>query len=154
MKTTCFLCRTELGRFSKKYPKSELGNNPPNGMIDDDVICTKCYDDAIERARKARKKFEEDAKQIKTERFSELKERIDQYKPFWDKTGVIQFKNERIAILRRTFGLQVEFIIAFDDLTKEGYRLMIHDEGKEAKDSVLSGGIDSYFYFQKKEYIE
>lgn len=154
MNPHCFLCRTELGRFSKKYSKSELGRNPPQGMADDDVICNKCYDDAIERAERARKEFEEQAKQHKTERFSELKERIERYKPFWDKGGVIQFKNERIAILRRTFGLQVEFIIAFDDLTKEGYRLMVHDEGKEAKDSVLSGGIDSYFYFQKKEFVE
>jgi hypothetical protein len=39
---------------------------------------------------------------------------------------------ELIAILQRAFGVQVEFIIAFDDLTKEGYRLMVIDEGKTA----------------------
>jgi hypothetical protein len=150
----CFICKSEFGRFSKKYSKAELGSSPPHGMTDDDSICGKCYDDGMKRADRIRKQLEEHGYQSKTGRFSDLQSRIDEYKPFWDKGGVIQFKNERIAILRRTWGLQVEFIIAFDDLTKEGYRLVVHDEGKEAKDTILSGGVDSYFYFQKKECIE
>lgn len=64
----------------------------------------------------------------------------DQYKSQWDKNGVIQFKNERIAILQRMWGQQVQFIVAYDQLTKEGYRLMIMDEGKEASTSGFAGG--------------
>ena len=41
----------------------------------------------------------------------------------------------------------------FDDLTKEGYRLMAHDEGKEGGSGGLTGGMNSYFYFQKMEYV-
>jgi hypothetical protein len=48
----------------------------------------------------------------------------------------------------------VEFIIAYSDLTKEGYRLMVQDEGKEGSFGGLSGGIDSYYYyFQKIEFV-
>ena len=41
----------------------------------------------------------------------------------WDKDGVIQFKSDHMAILQGKFGTQVEFTIAFEDLTKEGYEL-------------------------------
>jgi hypothetical protein len=88
----------------------------------------------------------------KKERYKSLVERINAYKPLWDKNGVIQFKNERIAILQRNWGRQVEFIIAFDvdALTKDGYSLMAIDEGKTADLSdSYAGGISSYYYFQK-----
>jgi len=39
------------------------------------------------------------------------------------------------------------------DLTKEGYRLMAQDEGKSGSSGGLSGGVDSYYYFQKMEYV-
>lgn len=69
-----------------------------------------------------------------------------------DKDSVVQFKSEYIAILQRRYGAQVEFIVmAFKDLTKEGYRLMAIDEGKES--SFASGGINSYYYFQKIKYV-
>lgn len=68
-----------------------------------------------------------------------------------DKEGVIRFKNEYIAILQRKHGFQVEFIIAFEDLTKEGYRLMVSNEGKE---SSFNSGLNSFYYFQKVKHIE
>lgn len=70
----------------------------------------------------------------------------------WGKNGVIQFKNERIAILQRRVGAQVQFIVAYDDLTKEGYRLMAIDEGKETTAGGFTGGSNAYFYFQKIDY--
>jgi len=91
-------------------------------------------------------KDEKAAEQTKKERFEDLKERIGMYKPMWDKNGIIQFKNECIAILQRRLGAQVEFIIAFEDLTREGYRLMAIDES--------GGNSGAYFYFQKMEYVK
>jgi hypothetical protein len=44
-------------------------------------------------------------------------------------------------------GSQVEFIIAFEDLTKEGYELKAIETAKES--SSISDGIDSFYYFQK-----
>ncbi len=89
------------------------------------------------------------AKNEKKERFENIRERAGTYKKFWDKNGVIQYKTEHIAILHRTVGLQIQFIVAFDDLTKEGYRLMAHDDNMGAG----TGGINSYFYFQKTKYV-
>jgi hypothetical protein len=71
--------------------------------------------------------------QFKKVRYEQLRSRIEVYKPSWDKNGVIQYKTEHIVILQRKWGIQVEFIIAFDDLTKEGYRLMAVDEGKSGE---------------------
>ena len=93
-------------------------------------------------------------KKIKKDRLEDLKYRVPQYKPLWDKNGVIQWKDEYCAILQRTLGLQVEFIIAFSDLTKEGYRLMTQDEGKSGGGNSFSGGVNSYYYFQKVKYVQ
>jgi hypothetical protein len=57
-------------------------------------------------------------------------------------------------MLHRHYGAQVEFIIAFDDLTAEGYELKVIDEGKRGDSQGLSGGVNSYFYFQKNEFIK
>jgi len=88
----------------------------------------------------------ENPEQQKKERYENLRRRIDDFKPAWDKNGVIQYKTECIAILRRITGMQVEFIIAFDDLTREGYRLMVVDEA-----GSNSGG---YFYFQNEKFLK
>jgi len=87
---------------------------------------------------------------------SELFKRTNQYKPSWNKNGIIQYKTDRIAILQRVWGRQVEFIIAYDDLTKEGYRLMAIDEGKSGGQASggFTGGINAYFYFQKMKYVK
>ena len=53
----------------------------------------------------------------------------DQYKSQWDKNGVVQIKTPSLAILQRRWGQQVQFIVACDQLSKEGYRLMAIDEG-------------------------
>jgi len=71
----------------------------------------------------------------------------------WDKNGIIQFKNERMAILQRRWGAQVQFIVAMDEITKEGYRLMAIDEGKEGSGGGFTGGVNAYFYFQKMEFV-
>lgn len=90
---------------------------------------------------------------IKKERIEDLQQRVPQYKPLWDKNGVIQYKDDYCAILQRVWGAQVEFIIAYSDLTKEGYRLMTQDEGKQGGADSFTGGVNSYYYFQKIEYV-
>lgn len=79
----------------------------------------------------------------------------DKFKREWNKNGVVQFKNESIAILQRMWGQQVQFIIAYDIITKEGYRCIAHDEGKEGGQASggFTGGVNSYFYFQKMDLV-
>jgi hypothetical protein len=90
-----------------------------------------------------------DAQKDLAERDKALYARTAQYKAQWLKNGIIQFKNERMAILKRQIGAQVEFIIAFDDLTGEGYQLKAIDEGRSVDGGIGAGGTTSYYYFQK-----
>ena len=142
MKQNCYICGKELGRLSLKHSASDLLNKKvelPDGMTEDDKICFNDFMSLTDHKQGADFK---------------LKTRISEYKKDWNKRGIIQFKNERIAILQRVWGQQVEFIIAYDDLTKEGYRCIAHDEGKEVgSGSGGTGGVNSYFYFQKMEFV-
>jgi len=148
----CFRCQKKFGRISVNWSAkslSDLDIIPPPGMPADDKVCNNCKD-ALNKEQK------EDRKEAKNEMKAELTElstRSAEYKQKWNKNGIIQFKNERIAILKRAIGSQVEFIVAYDDLTKEGYRLMSIDEGMQAQGAGVTGGVNAFFYFQKMEYV-
>ena len=79
----------------------------------------------------------------------------DDVKRQWNKNGVVQYKTESSAILQRMWGQQVQFIVAFDRITKEGYRLVAIDEGKSGGQSSggFTGGVNAYFYFQKMDFV-
>ena len=179
--TKCFICEQERSLFqdltSDVIRKDDL-KFPLDGMSDQDFVCNQCYDKIDESDETKNKKsikeilenghwVEEGFEYEQSDRptlpdnrpafdleFQELKSRTPEYKPHWNKNGVIQFKNERVAILQRAWGAQVEFIIAYDDLTAEGYRLMAIDEGKQAQSGMLTGGANAYFYFQKMDYVK
>ena len=77
----------------------------------------------------------------------------DLYKSEWDKKNVVQFKNERIAILKNEQNKQVQFIVAFDQVLKEGYVLIGTADSQDSSSYIqkgLGGGANSVmFYFQK-----
>jgi len=148
----CFRCEKGLGRLAINWSAkmlSDIDIVPPAGMPSDEKVCGKCKDELNKEQKEDRKTAKEEMKQERTE----LSTRSAEYKQKWNKNGIIQFKNERIAILKRQIGTQVEFIVAYDDLTQEGYRLMAIDEGKEGNTGNLTGGLSAYFYFQKMEYV-
>lgn len=97
------------------------------------------------------KQLEEQIKESVKKRAEDLNQRVPQYKSNWDKSGVIQYKDEYVAILQRMWGMQVQFIIAYSDLTREGYKLIAIDEGKTGGQASggFTGGMNSYYYFQK-----
>jgi hypothetical protein len=80
-------------------------------------------------------------------------QRHNEFKAMWQKGRVVQFKNDKIAILMRAHNSQVQFIVAFDQVTREGFRLMAIDEGKEASAGGFTGGVSSYYYFQKMDFV-
>ena len=47
---------------------------------------------------------DQDHKQARKERYQDLRNRVERYKPMWDKDGVIQFKSDHVAILQRKLG--------------------------------------------------
>jgi len=121
-----------------------------DGFTNDSAICKECYDTKKGEAKESKQQAKGKLKEV----LVGLQARVPEFKERWDKNGIIQYKDEIIAILKRAVGAQVEFIIAFHDLTKEGYRLMAIDEGKEAGVGGLTGGIASYYYFQKIEFVK
>ena len=153
-KESCFFCKRELGWGKAKHKNSELLEKgiEPDGMSHEDICCDHCFNARKNAGVEQKQQGAEPGTALNQQR-RQLASRVGDYKPLWDKNGTIQFKNEQIAILKRAIGAQVEFIIAFDDLTKEGYRLMVIDEGKETGVGGLGGGISSYFYFQKRELV-
>ena len=74
------------------------------------------------------------------------------YKFQWDKKNVVQFKNERIAILKASTEKFERFHVAFDQVTKEGYRLMGSGKGLDSVSqwTGLAGTANAtYLYFQR-----
>ena len=78
----------------------------------------------------------------------------DSFKKQWNKGALVEFKSERVVILHRMTGAIVQFLVAYDQVTKEGYRLMAIDEGKTVDGGAgFSGGLNAYFYFQKMDNV-
>ncbi len=148
----CFKCYQKFGRISINFTAKDLGETgilAPQGMSGEDKVCSKC----MITLQNSQKIDDTESKKEMESELANLMIKGREYKTKWNKDGIIQFKNERIAILKRMWGKQVEFIVAYDDLTNQGYRLMAHDEGKEGSAGGISGGINSYFYFQKIEFV-
>jgi len=147
-KQECFVCQQKMGRFSFGYRAQDLHDMriiPPEGFEKHDSICEPC----VTKMKKQREEEETVKKPECITRATQLLEKAAEYKKSWDKEGIIQFKNERIAVLQRIWGRQVEFIAAYDELTKEGYQLMAVDERRRPSSEGISLGTNSYFYFQK-----
>jgi len=152
----CFKCKQEIGRLQFKIDMKQLSFQNrviPTGMTSEDKVCNKCSQELGKIAKEERKivNAEKNAEFAKVN--DDLFRRSSEYKKHWNKNGIIQYKDDHIAILHRGIGGQVEFIIALSDCTKKGYRLMAIDEGKSGSSGGLTGGIDSYYYLQKKEDI-
>ena len=86
----------------------------------------------------------------------QLKEMIatehDRFKATWDKKGTVVYKNERIAILKASTEKFERFHVAFDQVTKEGYRLMGSGKGLDSVSqwTGLAGSENAtYLYFQR-----
>jgi hypothetical protein len=126
----------EIGAAERLSQQNELGNttNPQS-----------------QESRKQQQEQSEQSEQPKKQVLQDLSERAKSYKPRWDKNGVIQFKSEYICILQRKWRSQVEFIVAFEDLTRDGYRLMAIDSAGKSSDDIVPAGTESYYYFQKME---
>jgi len=76
----------------------------------------------------------------------------DRFKATFDEKGTIVYKNERIAILKASTEKFERFLVAFDQVTKEGYRLMGSGIGLDSVSqwTGLAGGSNTtYLYFQR-----
>lgn len=147
----CFSCKKKFGTLEMKWRISNLvagRQKIPDGMNKEDALCTNCCKNIPQISTEEFLEKSKDTLSAKEVSKIDLSNRAFKFKEQWDKTGIIQFKNERVAILKRMVGQQVQFIVAYDDLTKEGYELKAIDEGQGMGDGITAG-LSAYFYFQK-----
>jgi len=52
-----------------------------------------------------------------------IESQVDLFKETWNKGGIIEFKNERMAIINKTAGKTVQYIIAMDMVMAQGYKM-------------------------------
>ena len=123
----------------------------PRSLPDDKYICEHCYSliyravNDPSRTEECKQALEVRLEQIKIR--AALKKRAGAYNH--DIGGVILFKNKHMAILKN--GEWGSFIVAFDDLTQEGYRCVCQQQYPYTTSDGVS--YDYYYYFQKIEYI-
>ena len=79
----------------------------------------------------------------------DLTRRSEAAKTNWNKSGVYVWKSTNTAVLQKVTGRQVQFYLAFEDLTQQGFVLKAQDEGREGSSGGFSGGMNSFYFFQK-----
>jgi len=104
-----------------------------------------------EKRKAEEKKLNEEKKILKEIQQKENVKRFDEIRTRFHKHETIMYQDEYCAIVKKITDLS--FIKAFSDLTREGYRLMAQDEGGQFHLGIASVGIDSYYFFQKIEYV-
>jgi len=65
---------------------------------------------------------------------------------------VVQIKTDATAILLRKKGNEEEFFKEFDNITKEGYKMMLYEELSDPV-PVIKVIIGYLYFFQHKKYI-
>jgi hypothetical protein len=80
---------------------------------------------------------------------NDLTRRSEAAKSNWNKSGVYVWKSTNTAVLQKVTGRQVQFYLAFEDLTQQGFVLKAQDEGREGSSGGFSGGMNSFYFFQK-----
>ena len=141
----CFQCNKKLGRFMNFGLTDMKKLESPNGMTNDDKICDKCFSNL------PKNKEYEKQKALENQQSEEKKKKFDEIKSRFEKHGTVIYKDEYCAIVKKIDDLS--FIMAFSDLTREGYRLMAQDEGGQFHLGIASVGAGSYYFFQKIEYV-
>jgi len=133
-KQLCFKCKQEFGSDSKKIGINDfvIARIPiPSGFALSTKICTSCFS-----------LIKKDVTLNPAQPIEVPDEKVFEPQPMiapkvQPNNVIIQLKNENIAILQKSAERNDEFTLAFDLLTKEGYRLMAIGDG------------NSYFYFQR-----
>ena len=121
--------------------------NIPTGMKDKvDHVCMTCFNVLKEQG-----KSNGNHGLLSLE--ADLNKRSEAAKNKWNKNGVYVWKGDNTACLQKRHNGQVQFFLAFEDLTQEGFILKAQDEGKEGQAGGFSGGMNSFYFFQRSNVV-
>ena len=144
-----------MGLFDKKPP-----------VEDYDVICTEC---GKEISRKEPycpyckcniiiPKKESILKKELNEEVQENKKQLigkaESIKKLWKNKEIVQLKTDAIAVLFKKRGYEDEFFTEFDNLTIEGYKMVLMEPVKVIDAGPIDIQIGNYYYFQKGALIK
>ena len=75
-------------------------------------------------------------------------------KKLWKNKEIVQLKIDTIAVLFKKCGYEDEFFTEFDNLTKEGYQMVLMEPVKAIDAGPIDIQIGNYYYFQKGSLIK
>lgn len=144
-----------MGLFDKKPP-----------VEDYDVICTECGKE-ISRIEpycpycKCNVVISKKKSTLKKELTDEVQEdkkqligKVKNIKKLWKNKEIVQLKTDAIAVLFKKRGYEDEFFTEFDNLTNEGYKMVLMEPVKEMDSGPIDIQIGNYYYFQKGSLIK
>jgi hypothetical protein len=75
-------------------------------------------------------------------------------KKLWKSKEIVQLKTDAIAVLFKKRGYEDEFFTELNNLTKEGYQMMLMEPVKLIDAGPIDIQIGYYYYFQKGSLIK
>jgi len=111
----------------------------------------KTLEDANEKAKKGLKKeLSEELSENKKQILSKAKN----IRKLWKNKETLQLKNDAVAVLFKKRGYEAEFFVEFENLTKEGYQMVLIEPVKAIDAGPIDMQIGNYYYFQKGKLIK
>lgn len=144
-----------MGLFDKKPP-----------VEDYDVICTECGKEISRKEPycpycKCNVVISKKKSTLKKELTDEVQEdkkqligKVKNIKKLWKNKEIVQLKTDAIAVLFKKRGYEDEFFTEFDNLTNEGYKMVLMEPVKVIDAGPIDIQIGNYYYFQKGSLIK
>ena len=117
------------------------------GLIDKIKKDTKKTTDSIQKTG-------ESSSKAAKESMGFVKDEAKFFKKMWRPESIVPFKTDAVAIPLFRKGKEEEFFVEFDNLTKEGYKLMANEEVKALEIGHFGIDLGTLFLFQKLKYIK
>ena len=110
----------------------------------------KCNVVAPKKDSALKKELDEEVQENKKQLIGKAKS----IRKLWKNKEVVQLKTDAIAVLFKKRGYEDEFFTEFDNLTKEGYQMVLMEPVKAIDAGPIDIQIGYYYYFQKGSLIK
>ncbi len=139
-----------MGLFDKKPP-----------VEDHDITCTECGKEISHKepycpyckCNVVISKKDSSVKKELSEKVQENEKQIigkaKNIRKLWRNKEIVQLKTDAIAVLFKKRGCEDEFFTEFDNLTNEGYKMVLMEPVKVIDAGPIDIQIGNYYYFQK-----
>jgi len=150
--------------MSSKWSMGLFDKKPP--VEDYDVICTECGKEVSRKESycpyckcnivisKKKSILKKELNEEVQENEKQLIGKDESIKKLWKNKEIVQLKTDAIAVLFKKRGYEDEFFTEFDNLTIEGYKMVLMESVKVTDAGPIDIQIGNYYYFQKETLIK